>query len=96
MLPAATKNCSHQCPLSDGPKPHIGFEITEGDASLYIENLPAATQGHALRCNSPSIPLIQAGSKSVYIGSRPAARQGDPTSHGGIIMQGNKSVFIGG
>lgn len=96
MFPAATKNCRHQCPLSDGSNPHIGFEITEGDPSVFIENQPAATQGHTLRCNSPAIPVIQTGSTTVFIGGRPAARQGDLTSHSGIIVNGANSVFIGG
>lgn len=96
MFPAATKNGLHTCPLSDGPNPHIGFEIIEGDSTVYIENQAAATQGHALRCNSPSVPTIQTGSTTVFIGGKPAARQNDLTSHGGVIVKGVNTVFIGG
>lgn len=95
MLAAATMNCPHQCPLCDGDKPHVGFEITQGDETVIIENQSAACAGHTLRCNSSAIPVIQSGSKTVYIGHKQAGRQTDPTSHGGIILKGASSVFIG-
>lgn len=96
MLPAATKNCLHQCPQSDGTKPHVGFEITEGEETVLIENKIAACQGHALRCSSPSIPVITSGSKTVFFCGKKAARKTDQTSHAGIILQGAGTVFIGG
>jgi uncharacterized Zn-binding protein involved in type VI secretion len=38
---------------------------------------------------------IAKGSPTVFIGSQMAARLGDPTVHGGIIVQGMPSVMIG-
>jgi hypothetical protein len=35
------------------------------------------------------------GSPTVLIGNMPAARMGDPTSHGGVIVQGEPTVMIG-
>lgn len=96
MKPAATINCLHQCPQSDGSKPHVGGPIVQGSASVFIENQPAACQGHCLQCNSPSVPVIQSGSATIYIENKPAARLGDATNHGGVITSGASTVFIGG
>lgn len=96
MKPAATVNCNHVCPMFDGNKPHVGGPVSQGAGKTFIGNKPAACQGHQLRCNSPAAPVIQSGSSTVFIEGRPAARMGDPTSHGGTIIEGSATVFIGG
>ena len=35
----------HLCPLSDGPKPHVGGTVAVGSATVMIGGLPAARQG---------------------------------------------------
>ncbi len=35
----------HVCPLSDGPKPHVGGVVAIGSTSVLINGLPAARQG---------------------------------------------------
>ncbi len=35
----------HICPLSDGPKPHVGGTVAVGSTTVFINSLPAARQG---------------------------------------------------
>lgn len=93
--PAATLGCTHTCPLSDGPKAHVGGNSIQGSPNVIIEKKPVVRQGDKLQCVSPSINMVQQGSTSVFINGRPAARMGDTTAHGGSITQGATSVFIG-
>ena len=39
----------HVCPLSDGPKPHVGGSVAVGSATVLIGGLPAARQGDQVR-----------------------------------------------
>jgi uncharacterized Zn-binding protein involved in type VI secretion len=57
--------------------------------------LLAARLGDTCICNGPPA-VICGGSSSVMIGGMPAARFQDDTAHGGIIVTGCPSVFIGG
>ena len=93
--PAATIGCHHTCPQSDGPKPHVGGPALQGSATVFIGGKMACRQGDQLQCSSPSVDLVQTGSGSVFINNKPAARQGDMTAHGGQIVEGSPSVFIG-
>ncbi len=79
----------------DGNKPHIGGPITEGSSSVFIEGKKVCRQGDSAQCSSPSSDSIQQGSSSVFINGKPAARVGDSTAHGGVIVGGAMSVFIG-
>lgn len=94
MPPAARVSDMHTCPLSDGPKPHVGGPILPpGAPNVLIAGLPAARVGDMATCAGPPDTIIQ-GSTRVMIGGRPAARMGDPTAHGGVIVAGAPTVMI--
>lgn len=57
----------HACPLSDGPKPHVGGSVAMGSTSVLIGGQPAARQGDAvLEAGAPN--LIASGAVNVLIG----------------------------
>jgi len=86
----------HVCPMSDGPKPHVGGPVTgPGATTVLIENMPAAVVGDMCTCAGPPDSIIK-GSATVLIGGMPAARMGDVTAHGGSIVLGSFTVIIGG
>jgi uncharacterized Zn-binding protein involved in type VI secretion len=86
----------HECPLSDGPVPHVGGPtIGPGVPTVLIGKLPAAVVGDTLVCVGPPDTIVQ-GSSTVMIGGKPAARMGDTTAHGGKILLGCFTVMIGG
>lgn len=96
MPPAARITDMHTCPLSDGPKPHVGGPIVgPGAPTVLIGSMPAAVVGDMLVCVGPP-DTIAKGSATVLIGGKPAARQGDLTAHGGVIVLGLPTVLIGG
>lgn len=96
MPPAARITDMHTCPMSDGPKPHVGGPILPpGAPNVLIGGLPAARLGDMATCVGPP-DVIMRGSATVLIGGKPAARMGDNTAHGGIIVAGCPSVIIGG
>jgi len=39
---------THTCPLSDGPKPHVGGVVAVGSMTVMIGGLPAARQGDSV------------------------------------------------
>lgn len=93
---AARVGDMHTCPLSDGPKPHVGGPvIPPGTPTVLIAGQPAAKVGDMLTCAGPPDSIIK-GSATVMIGGMPAARQGDSTAHGGVITVGCPTVIIGG
>ncbi len=95
MSLAARIGDMHICPLSDGPKPHVGGPIlSPGVPTVLIEGLPAAVLGDTCTCVGPPDTIV-AGSGTVLIGGKPAARMGDTTAHGGIILLGAFTVLIG-
>jgi uncharacterized Zn-binding protein involved in type VI secretion len=94
MPPAARVGDPHVCPLSDGPKPHVGGPIAMGCFSVVIGFQPAARVGDAAVCVGPP-DAIAMGSFGVMIGFMPAARLGDTTAHGGKIVMGTPTVMIG-
>jgi uncharacterized Zn-binding protein involved in type VI secretion len=58
---------SHVCPLSDGPKPHVGGVVMQGSTSVWIGGLPAARQGDTIvEAGAPN--PIAAGAPNVLIG----------------------------
>ncbi len=94
MPPAARIGDMHTCPLSDGPKPHVGGPITgPGAPTVLIGGMPAARVGDMCTCVGPP-DTIAMGSSKVMIGGMPAARMGDQTAHGGIITLGAPTVMI--
>lgn len=96
MPPAARITDTHICPLFNGPVPHVGGPITGPSVpTVLIGGLPAAVVGDMCVCVGPPDTIVK-GSATVFIGGRPVARMGDTTAHGGVIMQGNPTVMIGG
>jgi uncharacterized Zn-binding protein involved in type VI secretion len=96
MSLAARITDMHTCPLSDGPKPHVGGPILPpGSPMVLIGGMPAARVGDMATCAGPPDTIL-AGSGTVLIGGMPAARMGDSTAHGGVIVAGCPTVIIGG
>lgn len=96
MPNAARLNDMHVCPMSDGPKPHVGGPILPGaNSTVLIGGLPAAVVGDSCVCVGPTDTIVK-GSSSVLISGSPAARMGDSTAHGGTIIIGCPTVLIGG
>ncbi len=96
MPPVARITDMHTCPMSDGPKPHVGGPIVgPGVPTVIIGGLPAAVVGDIATCVGPP-DTIAKGSATVMIGNKPAARVGDSTAHGGVIVAGCPTVIIGG
>ena len=89
----------HTCPMvtaGSPPIPHAGGPVTgPGVSTVLIGNLPAAVVGDLLVCVGPPDSIVK-GSATVLIGGQPAARMGDATEHGGSIVLGCPTVFIGG
>jgi uncharacterized Zn-binding protein involved in type VI secretion len=94
MPPAARISDMHICPLSDGPKPHVGGPVAVGFPTVMIGGMPAARVGDMCVCAGPP-DAIAMGSMTVKIGGMPAARMGDMTVHGGTIAMGCPTVMIG-
>jgi len=99
MPPAARITDMHVCPMiTPGlpPIPHVGGPITGPSVpTVLIGKMPAATVGDLCVCVGPP-DMIISGSSTVMIGGKPAARMGDSTAHGGSIVLGDVTVFIGG
>jgi uncharacterized Zn-binding protein involved in type VI secretion len=91
------------CPLSDGPKPHVGGPITPAATvpTVLIGGAPAAVANNipgGIVCVSPAPNGIAMGSATVIIGGFPAARLMDTSMHGTPITPGPgcPTVIIGG
>jgi len=99
LPPAARITDMHVCPMvtpAVPPIPHVGGPIVgPGCPTVLIGGLPAAVVGDLAVCVGP-IDSITQGSATVTIGGKPAARLGDTTAHGGSIVLGSPTVFIGG
>src|SRR5689334_12004101 len=94
--PAARLGDGHDCPMV-GPNgvPHVGGPIIgPGSATVIIEGRAAATEDDACSCAGPP-DKITSGSSGVFIGGKPAARSGDSSEHGGVVIGGSTTVFIG-
>ena len=95
MKPAARLSDLHACPLSDGPKPHVGGPIIgPGVVTVLVGDMPAAVVGDTAVCVGPPDTIVS-GSGTVQIGGKSAARLGDKTAHGGTIVLGCFTVQIG-
>lgn len=96
MALAARITDMHTCPMTTGPVPHVGGPILgPGAPTVLIGGMPAAVSGDMCACVGPP-DTISKGSTSVMICGKPAARMGDTTAHGGTIVIGCPTVFIGG
>jgi uncharacterized Zn-binding protein involved in type VI secretion len=94
MPPAARISDLHVCPMSDGPKPHVGGPVALGSATVFICGMPAARVNDMTTCAGPP-DSVAMGSFTVMIDGKPAARIGDNTVHGGVITLGAMQVMIG-
>lgn len=67
-LPAARVGDNHVCPMSDGPKPHVGGPITgPGSPTVLIGGQPAARMGDMAQCAGPPDSILK-GAPNVLIG----------------------------
>ncbi|MEM9885308.1 MAG: PAAR domain-containing protein [Bacteroidota bacterium] len=96
MPGAARVGDMHTCPLSDGPKPHVGGPVLPAGAipTVLINGQMAAVMGTLCFCVGPP-DSIAIGSPTVMIGGKQAARMGDTTNHGGSVTMGSPNVIIG-
>jgi len=92
--PAARITDTHVCPMSDGPKPHVGGPVVKGEFTCLIGSMPATRATDQCTCVGPP-DMVAKGSGTVMIGSMPAARMGDNAGHGGTIVKGEFTVLIG-
>ena len=94
-MAAARVGDPHVCPMSDGPKPHVGGPILPaGCPTVLIGGMPAARATDMATCTGPPDVLVP-GSGTVLIGGMFAVRMGDMTAHGGSIVAGCPTVLIG-
>ncbi|MFK5914026.1 MAG: PAAR domain-containing protein [Woeseiaceae bacterium] len=94
--PAARISDMHVCPkMNPGPSPHVGGPVVVGSGNVLIGGLPAARVGDTAVCIGPP-DKVSTGSSGVFINGKAAARMGDSTAHGGKIVVGCPTVFIGG
>lgn len=89
MYPAARQTDPHGCP-NHGVSPID----SPCEAGVLIENKPAARQGDAATCPTGPDAILD-GSPTVLIGNKPAARVTEKCAHGGAVLFGANSVFIG-
>lgn len=58
---------THQCPLADGTKPHVGGVILKGSTKVFFDGLPAARAGDLVGEAGPS-NSVAVGYPKVEIG----------------------------
>jgi uncharacterized Zn-binding protein involved in type VI secretion len=58
---------THTCPLSDGPKPHVGGVVAVGSTTVMIGGLPAARMGDSVVEVGPPNSIVL-GCTTVMIG----------------------------
>ena len=94
---AARVGDPHVCPMVTGVVPHVGGPVLPPCAiKVIIGGMPAARLTDLCTCVGPP-DLIAKGSTKVIIMGLPAARAFmDVTAHGGMIVMGCPTVFIGG
>jgi len=94
VKPAARVTDAHVCPQTS-PAPHVGGVVVgPGEATVLIENLPAACLGDTCACAGPP-NAITAGASTILVANKPAARLGDPTAHGGALAAAAGTVLFG-
>ncbi len=93
--PIATVGSNHVCPMSDGPKPHIGGPVLTGSPNVFAAGTQVCRSGDQAQCISPVPDVIAGGSPTVFANGQPVARQGDMTAHGGSIVQGVPTILVG-
>lgn len=87
----------HQCPVSNGPTPHVGGPIisTNPNPTVFVNGQAIATTADKGVCNGPLADLPQ-GSSTVFANGQSLIRLGDMTAHGGkVLVNGISTVFSG-
>jgi uncharacterized Zn-binding protein involved in type VI secretion len=95
MTPALCVGDPHVCPLSDGPKPHVGGPLTgPGAPTFLIGGKPAAVVGDLCACAGPPDAVVS-GHATILIATRAAADMRAPTAHGGKVLATCLTVLFG-
>ena len=92
-MPAAFVGSMQICPMFDGPIPHVGGPIIDGDFTVLINGLPAAFMGSMGICIGPPC-TIMLGEPTVLMTEMPAAFLGSVTDHGGAVIIGEPTVLV--
>lgn len=92
---AATLGCQHSCPAYTGDDAHQGGPVLQGSPDCFGGGKSFCRSGDPLHCNHSSPDVAADGSATVFINGLPASRRGDPTVHGGLITEGEPTIFIG-
>ncbi|WP_341798967.1 PAAR domain-containing protein [Rhizobium tumorigenes] len=74
--------------VEPGPNPHVGGPISETQSLVTVGGVPVAVVGDRCICMAGPSDTISVGSPLVYIEGKALARIGDPTVHGGRIVEG--------
>jgi uncharacterized Zn-binding protein involved in type VI secretion len=93
-MPAAFLGSMQVCPMFDGPVPHVGGPIIDGDATVLVNQMPAAYLGSMGTCVGPPC-TVMLGAPTVLVSNMPAAYVGSTTDHGGAITVGAPTVLVG-
>lgn len=86
---AARMSDARQCPKG------AGVILSPCAPTVLLGNLPAARQTDLATCSGGPPDSVAKGESTVLINGQPAARIGDPTSHGGSVVAGLATVWIG-
>lgn len=95
-MPAARMGDMHTCPMA--PPPHVGGPVLiPCSPNVFTGGMPQARVTDLCVCTGVGGPvdMIIMGSPCVFVNGLPAARMTDPTAHGGVIVIGCPTVFIG-
>jgi uncharacterized Zn-binding protein involved in type VI secretion len=85
----------HVCPkVEPGPVPHVGGPVISGQSHVTVNGQPVACVGDKLMCQVGGPDVITQGASGLTINGKPVARQGDSTAHGGVIVQGERTVLV--
>ena len=94
-FPAARLTDMHVCPMVTVLVPHVGGPVVgPGAPTVLIGGLPAARVSDMCVCVGPP-DVIALGAFTVLIGGLPAAYMGGLTAHGGTIVLGCPTVWVG-
>lgn len=88
--PVSLKGHHHTCPMVEpGPKPHVGGPVSDpGQDFVTVDGIPVAVVGGTCICQAGPPDPIAGGSSMLSVDGKPVARVGDPTGHGGRIVEG--------
>lgn len=90
MANVSLKGHNHVCPMVEpGPKPHVGGPVEDaGQDFVTVGGIPVAIVGGTCICQAGGPDPIAGGSSVLFIEGKAVARIGDPTGHGGRVVEG--------